>query len=77
MPRQSVCPTASGTRIIPSRFRVCAISCAEAIRISVSIFTPNAFSIRSAISPDSPALPFSKLLQRRPRNTQRRRRRRH
>ena len=49
------------TRIRPSRFRVCAISYAEAIRINVSIFTPNAFSIRSAISPDSPALPFSKL----------------
>jgi len=31
----------------PSRFRVCAISYAAPIRIIVSIFTPNAFSIRS------------------------------
>jgi hypothetical protein len=29
--------------------------------MSVSIFTPNAFSIRSAISPDKPALLFNKL----------------
>jgi len=49
------------TRISPSRFRVCAISYADCIRISVSIFTPNAFSIRSAISPESPALQLSRL----------------
>jgi len=61
MARQRVCPKASGARINPSRFHVCAISYAEAIRISVSIFTPNAFSIRSDLSPDSPALPFSML----------------
>jgi hypothetical protein len=31
------------------------------MRISVSIFKPNAFSMRSAMSPESPALPFNKL----------------
>jgi len=61
MAYQRVCPTACGTRINPSRFRICSISYAEAIRISVSIFTPNAFSIRSDLSTDSPALPFSKF----------------
>ena len=49
------------TRISFSRLRVAAISYADCIRISVSILTPNAFSIRSAMSPDSPAFPFSKL----------------
>jgi hypothetical protein len=31
------------------------------MRISVSILTPNAFSMRSAISPERPAFSFSKL----------------
>jgi hypothetical protein len=31
------------------------------MRISVSILTPNAFSMRSAMSPERSALPFSRL----------------
>jgi hypothetical protein len=31
------------------------------MRMRVSIFTPKAFSMRSAMSPDSPARPFSKV----------------
>src|SRR5450759_2228361 len=31
------------------------------MRISVSIFTPNAFSMRNAMSPDRSALPFSRF----------------
>src|ERR1019366_6393318 len=34
---------------------------AACMRRSVSIFTPNAFSMRSAMFPDRLALPFSKL----------------
>src|SRR5580658_10073489 len=49
------------TRISFSRLRVWAISYADCIRIRVSIFTPNAFSIRKAISPDRPALLLSRL----------------
>jgi len=64
MARQRVSPTASGTRINPSRFPIRAISSAAPIHISVSISTPNAFSIRSDLSPDSPAFPFSTLSQR-------------
>jgi hypothetical protein len=33
----------------------------DCIRIKVSILTPKAFSMRSAISPERAALPFSKL----------------
>src|SRR5208337_247490 len=34
---------------------------ADCMRMSVSIFTPNAFSMRSAMSPERSALPFSRL----------------
>ena len=37
------------------------MSKADCIRISVSILTPNAFSMRSAFSPGKPALPFGKF----------------
>jgi len=37
------------------------MSCEACFRMSMSIFTPKALSIRSAISPDRSALPFSKL----------------
>src|SRR5258707_29948 len=37
------------------------MSYADCIRIRVSIFTPNAFSMRSAISPERLAFPFNKL----------------
>ena len=37
------------------------MSYADCIRISVSIFTPKAFSMRSAISPERSALPLSRL----------------
>src|SRR5260370_33940499 len=36
------------------------MSYADCIRIRVSIFTPNAFSMRSAISPERLAFPFNK-----------------
>src|SRR5580658_8804091 len=37
------------------------MSYADCIRISVSILTPNAFSMRSAMSPERSALPLSRL----------------
>ena len=37
------------------------MSKADWIRISMSIFGPNAFSILKAISPDKSALPFKRL----------------
>jgi hypothetical protein len=37
------------------------MSKADCIRMSVSIFTPKAFSMHSAISPERSALLFSKL----------------
>src|SRR5271166_3361021 len=49
------------TRIFFSRLRVCVMSQEACIRMRVSIFTPNAFSIRKAMSPDRSALPFNKL----------------
>jgi hypothetical protein len=44
-----------------SRLRICTMSQADGILMSVSIFTPKAFSIRSAMSPDRSALPLSEL----------------
>src|ERR1700733_8630537 len=49
------------TRICFSRLRVWAMSYEPCIRISVSIFTPKAFSMRSAISPERSELPFNRL----------------
>jgi len=48
------------TRISFSRSRVCAISQADRIRISVSIFTPNAFPMHSAISRNGTVPPLIK-----------------
>ena len=44
-----------------SRARVCAMSQADCIRISVSILTPNAFSMRRAIRPERSALALRRL----------------
>ena len=49
------------TRIVLSRLRVLTISYETCMRMRVSILTPKAFSIRSAISPDRSALPLSRL----------------
>src|ERR1700691_1554228 len=49
------------TWICLSRSRVLAMSYADCMRMSVSIFTPKAFSMRSAMSPERDALPFSRL----------------
>ena len=49
------------TLICRSRLRVRAMSYDDCIRISVSMRTPNAFSKRSAISPERLAFPLSKL----------------
>ena len=37
------------------------LTASDCIRMSVSIFTPKALSLRSAMSPDRPAMPLRKM----------------
>ena len=47
-----------GDQVMVSRVRIREASCHACIRSSMSMLTPNAFSMRNAISGESAALPF-------------------